>query len=103
MEYLGIVLVLLLIIWIVYRYYGSPESEYMKVLSELEVKGYDHLDTQSLQKEIEETQRLLHTLKTSIAKVKRRRAKRKLLAEHRFEEARLALLQEALAKRQNSH
>ena len=103
LEYLGIVFLLLLIVWIVYRYYGAPESEYMKVLDELEIQGYDHLDTQTLEKEIEATKRSLNTLEASILKVKRRRAKRKLQAQHHFEEARLALLQEALDKRQNIH
>ena len=52
LETIGVIFILATIVLIVYRYYGTPESEYLKVLDKLHVKGVSHLQSDNIQEQI---------------------------------------------------
>ena len=102
LEVLGTALLLVAIVWLVYRYDDAPASEYMKVLDEISVEGYAHYDTQAIEKEIEATRESLERLEATIAQTKRPRTKKRLLLRQRLMRLNLSLLEHELEKRHNN-
>lgn len=53
LESFGLILLLVGIVWLSYRYYGTPESEYLNVLDQLHVEEPTGLDTEVVKKDID--------------------------------------------------
>ncbi len=65
LETVGTIFVLAFIVLIVYRYYGVPESEYLKVLDKLHVKGVFHLQSDTIQEQFQSVKQTDHKILSS--------------------------------------
>lgn len=95
LETIGLLLLMAAIVWLSYRYYGNPESEYLHVLDRLPVDDFSHLETESIEQHIDESHQKLKKLDDKLAKSEKEHA-----AHLRLERIRLRLLTYELHKRE---
>ncbi len=91
LESIGFILLLAAIVWLSYRFYGTPESEYLHVLERLPVDDFSHLETESIEQHIDESHQKLQKLENS---------EHKQEVHRRLERIRLRLLTYELHKRE---
>ena len=99
-EVIGVALVLAVIVWVIYRYYPAPESEYLNVLNTLPVNDFAHLDIDVIKERIEEAQQILEEIDAYFARTKKSKIKKSYRFEHHLERIKLALLSYELNKRE---
>lgn len=104
LETAGTVVVLALIVYLVRRVYGTPVSEYGRLLEQMPAEDYAHLDTSEIERQLEtakeEMQRLESILATRRMQKRLREAKK---LKRRIEALRMALLKYELSKRSGSN
>ncbi len=100
LETIGTAILLAVIVWITYRYYGTPESEYLKVLDTLPVNDFSYLDTAEIEERIEITEQNLKELDAHIERTKKKKSKKRYRLHHQLESIKLSLLTYELHKRE---
>jgi len=100
LETVGTAILLTIIVWIVYRYYGSPESEYLNVLETLKVNDFSHLETDEIKEQIEKTEKNLKKIDINLKSVRKKKVKNHTHFSHRIESIKLSLLTYELTKRE---
>lgn len=99
-QIMALAAVLALIVWMIYRIYDDPYSEYGKLLDEIP-DSYSHLSDKALKEEIAKAKKVLHRLEVELSglsdfkRARRHRIRKKIAA------IKLALLHNEQSNRQN--
>jgi len=100
LEIIGTTVLLAGIVWMIYRYYGTPESEYLHVLEGLAVDDYSHLETAAIKEQIDTTRQELKKLDEHMRGNKKKKVGKRQHIQHRLETIKLSLLTYELDKRE---
>ena len=102
LEFIGTTILLASIVFLTYRYYGRPESEYLHVLEGLSVDDYSHLETDELEKQIDAAEQHLKEIDEHKIANKKKKLGKHWHIQHRLTKIKLSLLSYELDKRECS-